>query len=203
MAERRYVAALDAYHSCPTKSAVLWDKIGVANHHLFALDEAEKSYELALHLRPHYAEALNNLGAVYHGKHDYRRAESKYKLAIKYDPQFAVAYGNLGTAYFADHKYKQGIKAYKRAMAADPKVFDANRTAGVEEGVSSEERIAVNYSLAKVYALAGRQEQAMDALRKALEAGFKDRKRLMEDRELASLRNTIAFQKMMDEQHLQ
>lgn len=203
MAERHYVAALGAYQSCATKSAVLWDKIGVANHHMFALDAAQKSYEMALRLNPHYSEALNNLGAVYHGRRDFKQAERKYKLALKYDPHSAVAYGNLGTAYFADHKYKQGIRAYQRAIASDPKIFDSNRSARVEEGVSAEERIAVNYSLAKVYAQAGKQEEAMDALRKALAAGFKDRKHLMEDRELASLRQTSEFQKMIFEQHLQ
>ena len=202
MAQHKYVAALNVYQSIELKSAVEWNKIGVAYHHMFAFDEARKNYEVALRLNPHYSEALNNLGAVFHAKKEYRQAEREYKLAIKYAPKSGVAYGNLGTSYFADHKYKQGIKAYQKAVEVDPTIFSPGRTAGIEEGVSAEQRIAVNYSLAKVYAQAGKQQEAMAALHKALEAGFKDRKKLMEDRELASLRETPEFKQMVMDLHL-
>lgn len=202
MAQHKYVAALNVYQSVEMKTAVVWNKIGVAYHHMFAFDEARKNYEVALRLNPHYAEALNNLGAVYHAKKEYRQAQREYKLAIKYAPKSGVAYGNLGTSYFADHKYKQGIKAYQKAVAVDPTIFNPGRAAGIEEGVSAEQRIAVNYSLAKVYAQAGKQEEAMAALHKAFEAGFKDRKKLMEDRELAGLRETPEFKQMVMDLHL-
>ena len=202
MAQHRYVAALNVYQSIELKSAVVWNKIGVAYHHMFAFEEARKNYEVSLRLNPHYAEALNNLGAVYHARKDYRKAESEYKLAIRYAPKSGVAYGNLGTSYFADHKYKKGIKAYQKAVEVDPSIFNPDRQASIEEGVSAEQRIAVNYSLAKVYAQAGKQQEAMAALHKALEAGFKDRKKLMEDRELASLRETPEFKQMVMDMHL-
>ena len=202
MAQHRYVAALAVYQGIPAKSAVMWNKIGVAYHHMFAFEEARKNYELALKLNPHYAEALNNLGAVYHSKKDFRQAQHEYKLAIKYAPKSGVAYGNLGTTYFASHKYKQGIRAYQKAMEVDPTIFSPGRAASIEEGVTAEQRIAVNYSLAKVYAQAGKQSEAIAALHKALDAGFKDRRKLMEDRELASLRETPEFKQMVMDLHL-
>ena len=203
MAENRYVAALNAYQGVPIKTAVVLNKTGMAYHHLFAFEEARKNYEAALKIDPHYAEALNNLGAVYHGEHEYKQAERSYKRALKYAPRTAVAYCNLGTAYFAEHQYKQGIKAYQKAYAVDPKVFDPGQAALVESGSSAEQRVAVNYSMAKLYARAGKQQEALEALRKALDCGFKDRKRLFEDAEFASLRQTAEFQQLLVEQHMQ
>ena len=84
MVHRRYAAALEAYQRDPEKSAVLWNKIGVAYHHMFALDQARKYYQMALAMKPNYPEALNNLAAVYHGEHEYKQAEHTYKLALKY-----------------------------------------------------------------------------------------------------------------------
>ena len=63
---------------------MLWNKIGVAYHHMFALDEARKYYQMALAMNPNYADALNNLAAVYHGQHEYKQAERTYKQALKY-----------------------------------------------------------------------------------------------------------------------
>ncbi len=42
MAHQRYIAALDAYRQGPSDSAVIWNKMGIANHHMFNLREAQK-----------------------------------------------------------------------------------------------------------------------------------------------------------------
>src|ERR1700678_2614174 len=133
MVHRNYAAALDAYQRDPDKSAVLWNKIGVAYHHMFALDQARKYYQMALAMNPNYPDALNNLAAVYHGQHDYRQAERTYKQALKYSPSSAITYCNLGTAYFAEEKYKPGMAAYHKALALNPHIFDAGQTQIVQE----------------------------------------------------------------------
>ena len=55
----------------------------------------------------------------------------------------------------------------------------------------------VNYELAKTYANAGMNDRALDYLRKALGEGFNDRKKLMNDPELASLRETPEFLQLL------
>src|ERR1700744_1221099 len=97
MARQRYVAAIDAYQQGPMDSAVLWNKLGIANHHMFNLKEAQRDYEKALKMNPKYPEALNNLGAVYYGLKDYHDAEHAYKKAIKLSPKAAMFFSNLGT----------------------------------------------------------------------------------------------------------
>jgi tetratricopeptide (TPR) repeat protein len=197
-----YVAAIAAYQQSSRRSAAVWNKIGVAYHHLFALEEARRNYQRALTLDPRYPDALNNLGAVYHGEGKIKKAEKTYKRALKYGPNSAVTYRNLGTAYFSDGNYKEGANAYQKALELNPNSFDPNRTEVIEEKFSRRERVAINYCLAKDYALAGKNEQALVYLRKALNAGFNDRRLLMEDKEFAQLRTTPEFQQLIIGQHL-
>jgi tetratricopeptide (TPR) repeat protein len=200
MVHRSYAAALEAYQRDPDKSAVLWNKTGVAYHHLFAFEQARKYYLMALAINPKYPDALNNLAAVYHAEHDFKQAERTYKLALKYSPSSAITYCNLGTAYFAQEKYKPGMQAYHKALELNPHIFDAGQTQIVEETSTRRQLVAVNYYLAKTYATEGKMEEALGYLRKALEAGFRDRKQLMKDKEFASLRATPEFHQLMIEQ---
>ncbi len=200
MVHRSYAAALEAYQRDPEKSAVLWNKIGVAYHHMFALEQARKYYQRALAMNPKYPDALNNLAAVYHGQHEYRQAERTYKQALKYAPSSAITYCNLGTAYFAQEKYKPGMQAYHKALALNPHIFDAGQVQIIQETSSRRQLVAVNYYLAKTYATEGKMDEALTYLRRALEAGFRDRKQLMKDKEFASLRATPEFHQLMVEQ---
>ena len=200
MARRSYAAAIDAYQRETVRSAVLWNKLGVAYHHLFAFDQARKYYQLALAINPQYPEALNNLAAVYHSQHQFKQAERTYKLALRYAPGSAVTYCNLGTAYFADEKYKPGMEAYHKALELNPNIFDPRQGQIVEETSTRRQLIAVNYYLAKTYATAGKMEESLTYLRRALEAGFRDRKQLMKDKEFAALRSTPEFHTLMREQ---
>ena len=201
MAHRRYAAAIETYQRESQRSAVLLNKIGVAYHHMFALAEARKYYQQALAIQPGYADALNNLAAVYHGQHDFKQAERTYKLSLKYSPDAAITYCNLGTAYFADEKYKPGMEAYRKALALNPNIFDPRQSQIVEETSSRRQLVAVNYYLAKTYATAGKLEEALTYLRRALDAGFRDRKQLMKDKEFAVLRSTPEFHALMLQQN--
>jgi tetratricopeptide (TPR) repeat protein len=200
MVHRSYAAAIEAYERETQRTAVIWNKIGVAYHHMFALDQARKYYQQALAMNPSYADALNNLAAVYHGQHDYKQAERTYKRALKYSPSAAITYCNLGTSYFAEEKYKAGMEAYHKALELNPNIFDPGQTQIVQETSSRRQLVAVNYYLAKTYATAGKLQESLAYLRKALEAGFKDRKQLMKDKEFASLRSTPEFHQLMMQQ---
>ncbi len=201
MARGEYAAAIAAYQEGNLKSAIVWNSIGMAYHHMFALDEARKAYQTALAINPRFAPASNNLAAVYYGQHDFRDAEHFYKRALKHTQESAVIFCNLGTAYFAQGKYKQGMKAYRKAFEIDESVFAPDRAAMIEAGSSREQRIAMNYFVAATYARAGKQEQALTYLRKAMDEGFKDRKRLIEDKDFASLRTTPEFQHLLDQEN--
>ncbi len=197
MIHHQYLEAIDAYRKAPRDSAVVWNKLGIAYHHMFAFDQAKVDYQYALHLNPRYGEALNNLAAVYYSEKDYKRAEKLYRHALKLIPNSATAYNNLGTAYFADGKFKQGAEAYRAAFAIDPTVFSGDPLQTISETSSTEERARVDYCLAELYAQAGMKDKAIEYLRKALDAGFNDSKRLMQDQEFATIRKTAEFEQLV------
>ena len=202
MARGEYAAAISAFQQSDLKSALVWNSIGMAYHHLYALEEARKAYLQALTINPRFAPAANNLAAVYYGQHEFREAEHWYKRALKHTSESAVIYCNLGTAYFGDGNYKKGLKMYQKAFAIDEHVFAPDQSQMVVGSGSREQRVAINYYIAETFASAGKQEQALFYLRKAMDEGFKDRKRLIEDKDFAVLRTTPEFQKLLDQENL-
>jgi tetratricopeptide (TPR) repeat protein len=196
-ARQRYLDAIAAYKQAPQNSAVIANKTGVAYHHMFDLTDAKKNYERAIKLDPGYAQAINNLGAIYHAEKNYKEAERLYRKAIKLNPNSPLFYSNLGTAYFFQGNTKKGAEAYRQAFALDPGVFEHGTASRIEESSSTKDLAVVNYELAKTYAHAGMNDRALIYLRKALGEGFNDRKKLMNDPELASLRETPEFLQLM------
>ncbi|MBV8629790.1 MAG: tetratricopeptide repeat protein, partial [Silvibacterium sp.] len=194
--------AIAAYQRGPKDSPVVWNKLGIAYQHMYALDFAKAQYEKALFLNPKYAEALNNLGTVYYGEKDYRKAEKFYKKAMRLKPNCASFYSNLGTAYFSEHKYKNGLEAYQRAFAIDPNVFINESVERIAENGPLEEQAQLNFELARLYANAGNVQAAIKYLRLAFIDGFDDVKKLMAAKEFAVLREQPEFRLLLAEEHL-
>jgi tetratricopeptide (TPR) repeat protein len=198
MARKMYREAIDLYKQGPADSAILWNKIGIAYHQMLELAAARKHYEKSLKLNPRYPEAINNLGTVYYASKSYRRATSLYKRALKLAPQSASIYSNLGTAYFARKRYKEAAEAYQTALSLDPEIFEHRSSYGVMlQERSVEERAKFHYYLAKTYAKAGMNDRALQYIRKALEEGFKERQKLLEDPEFAAIRELAEFKEIM------
>jgi tetratricopeptide (TPR) repeat protein len=193
MVHHQYLDAIDAYRHAPRDSAVVWNKLGIAYHHVYALDQAKMDYQQALLLKPRYPEAMNNLGAIYYAERDYKRAEKYYQRALKLVPKSAKIYNNLGTAYFAEGKFNKGTEAYRTAFALDSQVFEENPLETISESSTSVDRARLDFCLAELYAEAGMKDQAIEFLRKAIDAGFNDNKRMMQDPKLANIRNTAEF----------
>jgi tetratricopeptide (TPR) repeat protein len=202
MIHRQYLAAIEAYQRAPRDSAVVWNKLGIAYQHMYALDIAKLQYEKSLSINPKYPEALNNLGTVYYGQQNYHKAEKYYHKAIHLKPHDASFYSNLGTAYFADHDYKRGIAAYRKAFSIDPEVFIGNSLQRVTEMGPTDEQVKLDYSLAELYAQNSMFGPAIYYLRLAFIAGFKDNKKLLEDTSFAKLRLTTQFHLLLTEEHV-
>ena len=201
MARKMYREAIDIYSSIEPKTAILWNKIGIAYHQLLQFDQAKKYYERAVKADPKYAEALNNIGTIHYARRSYRRAIKQYKKALKITPNSASIYSNLGTAQFARKKYNEAVKSYQVALSLDPEVFEHRGAYGTllqERSVG--EKAKFHYFMARTYAQAGYNDRALQYLRKALEEGFKDRQKMMEDSEFAKLRETPEFQELMNYQ---
>lgn len=200
IARQQYIEAIEDYEQVPRKDAVIWNKIGIAYHHLFAYNVALHDYERALHLRPNYPQALNNLGAIYYAKKKYGKAEKYYRKSIRLDPNSAAVYSNLAVAYFAQDKVALGVAAIRSAFALDPEIFAADPSQFVSSALPAHDRAEQDFCLARLFAQAGNFHEAIKFLRSALDEGFSDQKKLLQDRTLASLRATPEFAQLMSEQ---
>lgn len=197
LARGEYAAALATYLSITPITAVSVNKIGVAYTHLLALDEALRYYRRALELNPRYAEAYNNEGAVYQGQLKYPAAVKAYKHALKINNRLSSCYRNLGEVYMAEGHYSSGSAAFRKALRLDPGIFDPNRPGNIDIFGTHQQRIETALYLAKLFATMRQDGRALDELRQACSLGFKDRKRLFRDPDLARLRDTPEFHRLL------
>ena len=198
MVRKMYREAIEAYGQGPKDNPVLWNKAGIAWHQLGQLDKAKAYYERALKLRPRYPEAQNNLGVIYYANKSYRRAIGAYRKALQIMPQSASFHMNLGMAYLKRKQEKQAQMEYEAALQIDPDVFENRGLFGVvleDRGVG--DRAKYHYYLAKLYAKASRNDLAIQYLKKALEEGFHDKKKLEQDPEFQAMRDLPEFKELL------
>lgn len=198
MARKMYREAAEAYKEGPKDSSIILNKTGIAYHQMLELGLAEKYYRLAIKYNRDYSEAINNLGTVYYARKSYRRAINEYKKALRINDNSASIWSNLGMGYFARKNYKSAEECWQHALALDPDVFENRSTQGVLlQERSVEERAKFHYFLAQGYAKKGQNDRALLYIRKALEEGWKDRKKLEEDPAFASLKDLPEFKQLL------
>jgi tetratricopeptide (TPR) repeat protein len=203
LVRREYQAAIETFTQVPNKSAAVWNKIGIAYQQMFITEDARKSYEKALKLEPKNSDVLNNLGSIYYSRKEFSIAEHYYRKALKSSPKSALIYKNLGTDLMAADKFKKGWSCYQAAMAMDPEIFERSNQLRIGEPTPTQQRGAMNYYLAMSYAKVGKLDLAVDYLRRAIDEGFTDRRKVLMDKEFASLRGSTAFDRLISEQRIQ
>lgn len=92
---------------------------------------AISEFERALAARPDFAEALNNLGLLYHKSRDFAGAARQFETALSVYPGFVEAQLNLGNAYKGLGRYTDAETAFKRVMLMDARYPDAYFNLGV------------------------------------------------------------------------
>jgi tetratricopeptide (TPR) repeat protein len=198
LARKLYRDAIDFYKPTAEKNALMANKTGIAYHLMGDMRNAKKYYEKATKLDPHYAEAFNNLGTVYYAEKSYGNAIKRYNKSLEIKPDEASVWTNLGMAFLHQKKFDKAIAAYRRALEIDPKVFDKRGNNGelIQER-SVEEQATFYFTLARAYAKAGDVEQTLRCMRFALEFGFKQRKRFLEDPEFAAFQDNADFKALL------
>jgi tetratricopeptide (TPR) repeat protein len=121
-----------------------------------------------------------------------------YRKALALEPRSAAVQLNLGTDLIAEHRYEDGWKHYQAALKIDPHAFENTGSLRIGNPALSQERGAVNYYLARGFA-AGKMSTAIDHLRKALDQGFTNPRKIEADRSFASLHNIPAYQDLLSD----
>jgi tetratricopeptide (TPR) repeat protein/glycosyltransferase involved in cell wall biosynthesis len=87
------------------------------------LDEAIENYNLAITIKPDFADAYNNLGVAYLNKMELSQAEKAYRKAIAIDKNHAQAHFNLGFNLLLRGNYNQGWNEYEWRWQSHEVIF--------------------------------------------------------------------------------
>jgi tetratricopeptide (TPR) repeat protein len=181
VARGRYSAAADEYRKAlevqPNDPAV-HNKLGICYQQLGNDAMARREYDQALALDPGYAEVWNNIGTLEQSRKRFKPAVRAYKKAIDTKPGLATPWKNLGNAYLALGQAEEAFEAYQEAFRLDPTILESQGpgipAAGIDVAMQS-------FYLAKLLATNGQKDAALDFLRRAKEAGFRDFDRVRSD----------------------
>lgn len=172
--------------------AGLWNKMGICYQQQMDYGKARGAYKHAIRVKKDFSQAWNNLGTTFYLNRQPKKSIKFYRRAIKLNPMAASFHMNLGTAYFEQKKYKRATAEYRTALQLDPDALTRNS----REGTDVETRYANSkffFYMAKIFASVGNQEQAIRYLQRAMEEGFSDRKRILEDPDLKKISQNPAF----------
>jgi tetratricopeptide (TPR) repeat protein len=94
------------------------------------LDQAIASCRAALHLRPDYPEAANNLGLALLGQGKMDDATAQFGEALRLKPDYAMACNNLGNALRLRGDLNEAEKHFRRAVELGPYLAEAHTNLG-------------------------------------------------------------------------
>lgn len=116
--------ALEKYH--PPAAILKWTETEVAIHAFFSMgnilseggwvSEAISAYDMALRLKPDYAEAYYNRGTAKTFIVEYEAAIADFDTAIRRKPDFAAAYYNRGAAKLAFNQIKAATSDFRTTL---------------------------------------------------------------------------------------
>jgi len=195
-ARGRYAEAAEEYKKAlavQPLDAGVHNKLGICYQYLQDEGTARREYERALELRPSYAEAWNNLGTLEQSSKRFKQAVRAYRKAISIRPTLATAWKNVGHAYVALGQIQEAFEAYREAYRLDPSVLESQSIGVPAAGVD----VAIqNYYLAKLLALNGQNDKAIELLKLAREAGFRDFERVLSDPDFRSVVEDPRFREL-------
>lgn len=193
-----YRAALEKAKREKSRSAVLYNKMGIAELQMLRFNDANKSFGHAIKMDKTYAEAFNNRGVVYYQQKKYGKAVKEYNKALTLRETSASFHSNLGSAYFSQNQFQSAAIEYSRAMQLDPDIFERNSKGGIAAHLQSpEDRAHFAFVIAKMYAQVGNFDRSLLYLRRAMEDGYKGIEEVYKDQEFAKLRMDPRFAELM------
>jgi len=191
-AKQEYPLAIAYYRSALTinrHSAVLYDKLGVAELKMNNYKAAQGYFKQSLKYDPHYINALNNLGALACLNKKYPDAVIYLKQALAQDESSAPTHINLAEAWIGMGEIDRAMTEYARALELDGDVLSADKSGLVAQVSTPEQQARVNFLIARAYARRGNAEGALEFLRRARDGGYPHMKEVYSDPEFAALQH--------------
>jgi tetratricopeptide (TPR) repeat protein len=172
-----YAAAVSHYESAlrvNTKSAELYNKMGIAELQLNDRGAARKNFGKALRYNPQYFAYLNNLGVVDLLDRRYKSSISFLKQALALDESNAHTHLNLANAWMGLGNVDYAMTEYARALELDADVLSTSSEGVVAQVSTPEQRARISFLIAKSYMKRGNLDGALEYLRRAKEEHYPD-----------------------------
>lgn len=142
------------------------------------VDKAVESFEQAVELDSKNIDALFVLGLVYAEEGEYGKAEEQFIHILEMDPENADAWYELGFLYLNTELYDDAAACFHLVNQIDPANPDAP------------------YELARLHAVQGNPEEALEQLELALKNGFSDLELISIDPDLEVVRGAQKYSEL-------
>jgi tetratricopeptide (TPR) repeat protein len=144
-----------------------------------AMIEEIAEIEAALERTPENHELHYQLGNLYDRKGDRAKAIDHYHAAVNIRPDFSQALNDLAILYAVGGDYDKALAALLRVVSLQP------------------HNPIVHYAIASILARQKKVNESIDWLQSAVRNGFKDRNRIMTDKNLENIRNSNRYQELI------
>ena len=105
--------------------------LAIKNHLERKIDIAQDLYNQVLKINPNYADAHNNLGAIFKELEENAKAKNCFEKAIEINPNYADAHNNLGAIFNSLGEVKKAKECYEKAIESNPNHTFALNNLGV------------------------------------------------------------------------
>jgi tetratricopeptide (TPR) repeat protein len=144
-----------------------------------AMTQKIADIQTALQRTPENHELHYQLGNLYDRTGDRAKAIAHYHMAVKIRPDFSQALNNLAIGYAVNRDYDKALAALQQMVSLQP------------------HNPVVHYSIASVLARQNKVNESIDWLQSAVRNGFKDRNRIITDKNLENIRNSNRYQELI------
>lgn len=144
------------------------------------LEEAIRSFDLAIRIDPAYVDAWIKKGYCHFHLDDYAQAIAAYDRALEVDVNNAEAWNMKGLAYYKMKNYEKAIECCEKAIDINP-----------NDGMAW-------YNKACYLSLTRKIDEALDALKRAIEIDISYAKKAVKDRDFENARGEIVFRRIIE-----
>jgi tetratricopeptide (TPR) repeat protein len=144
------------------------------------LEDAIRSFELALRIDPKYVDAWIRKGYAHFHLGQYTVAISSYDKALDIDLNDGEAWNMKGLAYYKMNNYEKAVEACEKAIDINP-----------NDGMSW-------YNKACYLTVIGKVDEGMEALKRSIEIDISYAKRAVRDRDFENAKAEEGFRRIIE-----
>ncbi len=189
------------------------NNLGTALAHMGRTKTAVRYFEEALRARPDFADARENLEKSRKGLLAWQDAMRRIQQELKERPRDPELLTHLGDCHAGQGDFEVAVARYREALSARPEHVPAlsglalaltrmRDYAGAMEAFKTMRRLRpedprIAYNIACLHARRNNVKESLAWLNEAVKGGFGDRRLLLADPDLAAVRETGAFEKIL------